>query len=80
MKLLCVICLYEQIQHAEQKMKRLQQQLHDTRQASVGATAEGDANSKLKLFNCCIVYLNMIKPENLDLKYDNNLRLRTKIC
>lgn len=29
------------IQHAEQRMKRLQQQLHDTRQASVGATPEG---------------------------------------
>ncbi|KAL3848360.1 hypothetical protein ACJMK2_019225 [Sinanodonta woodiana] len=29
------------IQHSEQRIKRLQQQLHDTRQASVGATPEG---------------------------------------
>ncbi|KAL4220507.1 Intraflagellar transport protein 81 [Mactra antiquata] len=29
------------IQHSDQRIKRLQQQLHDTRQASVGATPEG---------------------------------------
>lgn len=29
------------VQHSEQRIKRLQQQLHDTRQAGVGATPEG---------------------------------------
>ena len=45
------IIILLQIQHSEQRIKRLQQQLHDVRQAGVGATPEGQLRANTLSFS-----------------------------